>query len=69
MYIDSILNPIVKPWLEDIKRGRIDPLTLEEDGDSGHGGGTARNPVRIWNEKKRFGVVYQLPFIPRSQSY
>lgn len=32
MYIDSILEPVVKPW---IMEGR--DFALEEDGDSGHG--------------------------------
>lgn len=32
VYIDSILEPVVKPWLE-----RGDDFVLEEDGDSGHG--------------------------------
>ncbi len=32
VYIDSILDPVVKPWLE-----RGDDFVLEEDGDSGHG--------------------------------
>lgn len=36
VYIDSILEPVIKPWI------------LEEDGDSGHGGGIATNPVRRW---------------------
>ena len=52
------LNPAVKPWLEDVKRRRIDPFTLKEDGDSGRGGGIARNSVRIWKEKKRSEKSY-----------
>ena len=52
VYIESILDPVVKPWLEEVISGRIDPFVLEEDGDSGHGGGSTRNPVRIWKEKK-----------------
>ena len=34
VYIDSILEPVVKSWL---KRG--DDFIMEEDGDSGHGSG------------------------------
>jgi hypothetical protein len=37
MYRDQILEPIVKPWLE-----RGDDFVLEEDNDSGHGGGTSK---------------------------
>lgn len=44
VYINSILEPVVKPWLE-----AGDEFVLEEDGDSGHGTGRA-NPVRKWKE-------------------
>lgn len=43
VYIDSILEPVVKPWLE-----RGDDFVLEEDGDSGHGTGKTRNIVKKW---------------------
>jgi hypothetical protein len=45
VYIDSILEPIVKPWLD-----RGDKFVLEEDGDSGHGPGQ-NNIVRTWKEE------------------
>ncbi|KAK3178759.1 hypothetical protein OEA41_000896 [Lepraria neglecta] len=38
VYIDAILEPVVKPWIIQARRGLIDPWILEEDGDSGHGG-------------------------------
>ena len=41
VYIDSILDPVVKPWIE-----RKDDFVLEEDGDSGHRTGKARNAVK-----------------------
>ena len=41
VYIDAILDPVVKPWLE-----RGDDFVLEEDGDSGHGTGKRRNAVK-----------------------
>ncbi|PQE31529.1 hmg box protein [Rutstroemia sp. NJR-2017a WRK4] len=41
-YIDQILEPIVKPWLD---AGQV--FTLEEDGDSGHGTSQS-NIVRTW---------------------
>lgn len=34
VYINSILEPVVKPWLD-----RGDDFVLEEDEDSGHGTG------------------------------
>ena len=43
VYIDAILDPVVKPWLE-----RGDDFVLEEDGDSGHGTGKRRNAVKKW---------------------
>jgi len=46
VYIDSILEPVVKPWIQAVSAGTIDPFILEEDGDSGHGGGKKMNPVR-----------------------
>lgn len=45
VYIDSILEPIVRPWLEDKQ-----DFVLEEDGDSGHGT-SRKNPVRSWKEE------------------
>lgn len=50
VYIDSILEPIVRPWLEDKQ-----DFVLEEDGDSGHGGTGRKNPVRRAG-KKRMGI-------------
>ena len=41
VYIDAILDPVVKPWLD-----RGDDFVLEEDGDSGHGTGKRRNAVK-----------------------
>lgn len=47
VYRDQILEPIVKPWINDVISGRSGPFTLEEDGDSGHGTGK-KNIVRTW---------------------
>lgn len=41
VYIDSILESVVKPWLE-----RENDFVLEEDDDSGHDTGRTRNAVR-----------------------
>lgn len=48
LYINSILEPAVKPWLE-----RNDDFVLEEDGDSGHGTGKTRNAVKKWKEEHK----------------
>ncbi|KAF1939052.1 hypothetical protein EJ02DRAFT_382546 [Clathrospora elynae] len=50
VYRDQILEPIVKPWLQ-----RGDDFVLEEDNDSGHGGGATkkRNIVKIWKEQNK----------------
>ena len=45
VYIESVLDPVVKPWLE-----RGDDFVLEEDGDSGHSTGKTRNAVKKWKE-------------------
>ena len=37
VYIDSILRPVVVSWCQQVKRRKIDPFILEEDGDSRHG--------------------------------
>lgn len=44
VYIDQILEPIVRPWIE-----THHDFVLEEDGDSGHGPGKS-NIVRTWKE-------------------
>jgi hypothetical protein len=44
-YIDQMLEPVVRPWLEAGQQ-----FVLEEDGDSGHGT-SPFNPVRSWKER------------------
>ena len=51
VYINSILEPVVKPWLE---AGH--DFVLEEDNDSGHGPG-AKNIVRDWKAKHSLEVI------------
>jgi hypothetical protein len=48
VYIDSILEPVVKPWLD-----RSDKFVLEEDGDSRHGPG--RNNI-VWTRKEEHNL-------------
>lgn len=45
VYIDQILEPTVKPWIQ-----AHQDFVLEEDGDSGYGPGKS-NIVRTWKEK------------------
>ena len=46
VYIDSILEPVIKPCLEVGEQ-----FVLEEDGDSGHGSANNNNIVRKWKEE------------------
>ena len=58
----------MKPWILDARPGCINPFVLVEDGDSGHGGGKAINPVQrkeeienLWQarryERYRIGTI------------
>ncbi|MCJ1422836.1 hypothetical protein MMC29_000716 [Sticta canariensis] len=47
-----------------VKHSLIDPFVLEEDGDSGHGGGSKRNLVRIWKEKNELKSCFNCPSSP-----
>ena len=49
IYINTILDPVVKPWIE-----QGDDFVMEEDGDSGHGARSKNNPVVKW--KKQHGL-------------
>ena len=51
MYLDQILEPIVKPW---IQMGQN--FVLEEDGDAGGNGGGKSSRVRSW--KNKHGLKY-----------
>ena len=44
-YHDSILVPVVKPWLDEVAAGKKDPFILEEDNDSGHGSDSGKNNI------------------------
>ncbi|MCJ1425994.1 hypothetical protein MMC29_003896 [Sticta canariensis] len=63
-YLEHILEHAVKLWLQAAKRGLIDPFVLEENGDSGHGGGSKRNPVRIWKEENGLKSYFNCPSSP-----
>ena len=44
-YVDNILEPVVKGWLN-----RGDSFVLKEDGDSGHRY-SKKNPASIWKQQ------------------
>ncbi len=50
VYRDNILEPIVKPWIQDARQKGYS-FTLEEDGDSGHGHGSETNIVATWKRE------------------
>ncbi|KAI5805098.1 hypothetical protein EDC01DRAFT_642001 [Geopyxis carbonaria] len=53
VYVNQILDPVVKPWLQ-----RGDDFVLEEDGDSGHGGRRlAWDPTRPKSRNSRQNIV------------
>ena len=47
VYIDTILDPVIRLWVEAGK-----DFVLEEDGDSGHGT-SQKNIVRSWKEEHK----------------
>lgn len=62
-YIDQILEPIVKPWIE-----AKQVFVLEKDGDSGHKPGKS-NIVRTWKARAWPGILLQLSQLSRSSAY
>ena len=50
-YIDQVLEPMVKPWLQ-----AGEEFVLEEEGDSGHGPGRSDNMVKTW--KREHGLQH-----------
>ena len=58
VYIDFILEPVIKSWMEEGHE-----FVLEEDGDSGHGSGKD-NIVRRWKEANRLRYYFNCPHSP-----
>ena len=58
VYINSILGPVVKPWLE---AGH--DFVLKEDGDLGHGSGWATR-VRKWKEEQGLKTYFNCAHSP-----
>ena len=59
VYRDQILEPIVKPWLEEGQR-----FVLEEDGDSEHGKAMNKNIIRRWKEENRLNYYFNYASSP-----
>ena len=60
VYIDSILKPVVKPWLEDGQG-----FVLEEARDFEHGPGKKKNNiVHTWKEKNGLKHYFNCPSSP-----
>lgn len=57
-YIEQILEPVVKPW---VQAGH--DFVLEEDGDSGHGPGKS-NIVRTWKQQNDVEHYFNCAFSP-----
>lgn len=58
VYIDSIPEPVVRPWLEDKQ-----DFVLEEDGDSWHGT-SRKNSVRSWKEENGLESYFNCAQLP-----
>jgi hypothetical protein len=61
VYRNDILELIVKPWLTDLKQK---PFILEEDNDSGHGGGSHNNIVAKWKCDNNLDHYFNSPNSP-----
>ncbi|KAF1938862.1 hypothetical protein EJ02DRAFT_498537 [Clathrospora elynae] len=60
VYCNSILEPVVKPWL---KRTH-NPFILEEDNNSRHGGGSNNNIIAIWKRRNDLNHFFNCPNSP-----
>lgn len=58
VYIQSILEPVVKPWID-----RGDDFVLWEDNDSGHGT-TERSIAQIWKRRNACKAQFNIPSHP-----
>ena len=59
VYHDTILEPVVKPWIKTHPH-----FILEEDNDSGHGGGSSRNLVARWKQREGLDYFFNCPNSP-----
>lgn len=58
VYLEQILKPIVKPWIDNHPR-----FVLKEDSDSGHGTGKS-NTVRSWKKENKLEYYFNCPSSP-----
>ncbi|KAF2818032.1 hypothetical protein CC86DRAFT_337635, partial [Ophiobolus disseminans] len=61
VYRDAILEPIIGSWLRDPSQK---PFILEEDDDSGHGGGSQSNIVATWKLQNGLNSYFNNPNSP-----
>ena len=59
VYINQILEPVVKFWLLEKQ-----DFVLEEDGDNGHGKAKNRNIVRQWKEENNLEYFFNFASSP-----
>lgn len=65
VYHDEILEPVVGSWLrETAELGLESEFVLEEDGDSGHGGGKRGNICQKWKEEHHLKHYFNCPGSP-----
>jgi len=61
VYRDQILEPVVGSWLQDPNQSHF---ILEEDNDSGHGGGSSSNIVATWKRRNALDHYFNCPNSP-----
>ena len=55
-YVDRILEPVISPWVEEVKLGRLAPFTLVEDPNGSNGVGV-NSEARRWKRKNSRGHI------------
>lgn len=55
-YVDHVLEPVIKPWVEDVKLGRLAPFTLVEDPNGANGVGV-NSEARRWKREHSRGYI------------
>jgi hypothetical protein len=55
-YVDRILEPVVRPWVEEVKLGRLAPFNLVEDPNGANGVGV-NSEARRWKRQNSRGHI------------
>lgn len=55
-YVDHVLEPVIKPWVEDVKLGSLAPFTLVEDPNGSNGVGV-NSEARRWKREHSRGYI------------